>query len=291
MAAKNRLTVTRDDLHRVRWDNINWTSFLAIAALHAGVLLAPFYFTWSALGVAAFLWWVSGGIGVCLGFHRLLTHRSFQTYKPLEYIITTCGALSLQGSPIFWVGTHRMHHRDSDTDGDPHSPKHGFDWSHMLWCVTGDPLGRDPRELARDMERDPVHRWLDRYYWVPQLVLGVVLYAVGGMPWLIWGVCVRTVFSYHSTWFVNSAGHTWGYRNFDTNEFSTNNWWVAILAFGEGWHNNHHAFARSARHGLRWFEFDLTWYTIWLMEKLHLAWNVHVADPWGEQLSGREGAR
>ena len=283
MANKNRQTISRDNLHRVRWDNINWPSFLGIAALHVGCLAAPFYFTWGALAVAGFLWWVAGGIGVCLGFHRMLTHRSFQTFKPIEYIITTCGALSVQGSPIYWVGTHRMHHRDSDTDADPHSPKHGFDWAHMMWCVTSDPLGREPRDLAMDMQRDPVHRWLDRYYWVPQVGLGAILYAIGGMPWFIWGVCVRTVFSYHATWFVNSAGHTWGYRNFDTREFSTNNWWVAVLAFGEGWHNNHHAFSRSARHGLRWFEIDMTWYTIRLMEKLHLAWNVHVADPWGEQ--------
>ncbi len=134
-----------------------------------------------------------------------------------------------------------------------------------------------------DMQRDPVHRWLDTYYWVPTIVLGAILYAIGGMPWFIWGVCVRTVFAYHATWLVNSAGHTWGYRTFETHEFSTNNWWVAVLSFGEGWHNNHHAFARSARHGLRWWEIDVTWYTIRLMEKLHLAWNVHVADPWGKR--------
>ena len=175
MANLKRQTVARDDLHKIRWDNINWPSFLGIAGLHVACLAAPFYFTWSALGIAAGLWWLTGGIGVCLGFHRLLTHRSFETWKPLEYVITTLGALSVQGSPIYWVGTHRMHHRDSDTDADPHSPKHGFDWSHVLWCVTSDPLGRNPRDLAKDMQRDPVHRWLDRYYWGPTVVLGVVL--------------------------------------------------------------------------------------------------------------------
>ena len=283
MSQKKRQIIERDELHRVRWDNINWPIFLGLAGLHVGCLLAPFYFTWGAFSVALFLWWLTGGIGICLGFHRLLTHRGFQTFKPIEYAITVFGTMSLQGSPIHWVGTHRMHHRDSDREGDPHSPKHGFDWSHMLWCVTSDPFGREPRDLAKEMQSDPVHRWLDRYYWAPLVGLAAVLYVIGGMPWLVWGVFVRTVFSYHATWFVNSAGHTWGYRNFDTREYSTNNWWVALLAFGEGWHNNHHAFSRSARHGLRWWEIDMTWYTIRLMEKLHLVWNVHVADPWGEE--------
>ena len=288
MGKSSTPTVARDDLHRVRLENINWGSFLGIGGLHVGVLLAPFFFTWGALGVAIFLWWLSGGIGVCLGFHRLLTHRSFQTWKPLEYLITVCGTLSWQTGPIHWVGIHRMHHRDSDTDTDPHSPKHGFDWAHVLWCLVEDPLGRDPRALAIDLQLDPVHRFLDRYFWLPQVFLAAILYAIGGWPWGVWGICVRTVFSYHATWFVNSAGHTWGYRNFETREFSTNNWWVAILAFGEGWHNNHHAFSRSARHGLRWFEIDLTWWTIWLMQKTGLAWNVHVAE-WSASSTGADG--
>lgn len=255
-----------------------WGNAVAILGLHVGALLAPFFFSWSAVGVAVLLWWVSGGLGVCLGYHRLLTHRSFETPRLVEYALTAFGNLTWQGSPIRWVGTHRMHHRDSDTETDPHSPRHGFSWAHMLWCLIEDPLGRDPKALAQDMQRDPVHRFLDRYFWLPQVVLAVVLYLAGGWPWVIWGVCVRTVFTYHATWFVNSAAHTWGYRNFDTLENSHNTWWVALLSFGEGWHNNHHAYARSARHGMRWWEIDLTYWTIRAMEKLRLARRVYALD-------------
>jgi len=269
--------------HRVDFRNMHWGNTIAILGLHVACLVAPFYFTWSALGIAVFLWWLAGGLGVCMGYHRLLTHRSFETWKPIEYVITLLGNLSWQGGAVRWVGTHRMHHRDSDTDSDPHTPKHGFNWAHILWCLYKDPLGRNPRDLAKDLQRDPVHRVLDRFFWVPQIVLAGVLYALGGLPWVIWGVCVRTVFSYHATWFVNSAGHTWGYRNFETRENSRNSWWVALVSFGEGWHNNHHAFARSARHGLRWFEVDTTWWTIRIMQALGLAWNVHVADPGGKE--------
>jgi stearoyl-CoA desaturase (delta-9 desaturase) len=264
-----------DEYQRIRPDDMLWGNVVAIGALHVGALLAPFFFSWSALAVAVVLWWISGGLGVCLGYHRLLTHRSFETPKIIEYALTIFGNLTWQGSPIRWVGTHRMHHRDSDTETDPHSPQHGFSWAHTFWCLMEDPLGRNPRELAGDMQRDKVHVILDRYFWVPQMILAVVLYALGGWPWVIWGICVRTVFTYHATWFVNSAAHTWGYRNFETRENSHNTWWVALLSFGEGWHNNHHAFARSARHGLRWWEIDLTYVTIRLMAMLRLAKNVH----------------
>lgn len=264
--------------HRIRRDEMLWGNVIAIGALHVGALMAPFFFSWSAVGVAVLLWWISGGLGICMGYHRLLTHRSFETPKVVEYALTVFGNLTWQGSPIRWVGTHRMHHRDSDTEGDPHSPQHGFSWAHTFWCLMEDPMGRDPRELAKDMQRDRVHVLLDRYFWVPQILLAVLLYSLGGWPWVIWGICVRTVFSYHATWFVNSAAHTWGYRNFETLENSHNTWWVALVSFGEGWHNNHHAFARSARHGLRWWEVDLTYMTIKVMKTLGLAKNVHAVS-------------
>jgi len=264
--------------HHIRLNEMLWGNVIAIGGLHVGALLAPFFFSWSAVGVAVFLWWISGGLGICLGYHRLLTHRSFETPKMVEYALTIFGNLTWQGAPIRWVGTHRMHHRDSDTETDPHSPRHGFSWAHAFWCLMEDPLGRDPRELAKDMQRDRVHLLLDRYFWVPQIVLAVLLHALGGWPWVIWGICVRTVFSYHATWFVNSAAHTWGYRNFETRENSHNTWWVALLSFGEGWHNNHHAFARSARHGLRWWELDLTYLTIRVMQALGLARDVYAVE-------------
>ncbi len=241
---------------------------MALAALLPGM------FSWSALAVMLVLTWATAGLGITMGFHRLLTHASFHTWKPVRYLLTMLGCLTLQGSPIQWVGTHRLHHAESDTDHDPHSPRHGFTWAHMLWCMVLNPNGNDARSAAKDLLRDPGMRWIDRLWIVPTLALGAALYLIGDWPWVVWGIGVRTVVVYHGTWFVNSAAHTWGYRNFQTTDNSRNTWWVAILSFGEGWHNNHHAQQRSAAHGMRWFEFDMTWWTIWIMEKLGLAWDV-----------------
>jgi len=249
--------------------------------MHAGCLLAPFFFTWSGLGLAVGLWWLCGGLGICLCFHRLLTHRSFRTPKIVEYILTILGTMNWQGSPICWVGTHRIHHKHSDSDEDPHSPRHGFNWAHMLWCLTRvRPGQRSPRLAALDLQRDRIMAWIDRLHFLPQFVLAGALFAIGhfafdaGLSWLFWGVCVRTVWVYHVTWFVNSASHTWGYQTFDTGDDSKNTWWVALLGFGEGWHNNHHAVQRSAAHGMRWWEIDTTYWVIKAMSWVGLARDV-----------------
>jgi stearoyl-CoA desaturase (delta-9 desaturase) len=270
-----------------RWKHVDWVPFTAIGLLHVACLAAPFYFSWSALGIAILFWWIAGGLGVCLCYHRLLTHRSFKTPKVVEYALTAMGCLNLQGGPIKWVGTHRIHHKESDSELDPHSPRHGFDWAHVLWAVVNDPYGRDLRRYAPDLRADPVMVWLDRYFWIPQVVVAAALYAMGGLPWLIWGVAVRTVFTYHATWFVNSASHTWGYRNFETRELSRNLWWVSLLAFGEGWHNNHHAFPRSAAHGLRRLELDPTYWTIKAMSWVGLARDIHVPRAALDQVRSR----
>jgi sn-1 stearoyl-lipid 9-desaturase len=261
---------------------IDWVVVVGIGAMHLGCLLAPFTFTWSGLGLMLALWFICGTIGITLCYHRLLTHRSFQTPKIVEYLLTVIGTLNWQGGPVRWVGTHRLHHRDSDQAGDPHSPEHGFTWSHVLWTLHKDGPGFRPYEAAKDLLRDPVTRGLDRFFYLPQFALCGLLYGVGhliggpwlGLSWLIWGTCVRTVVGYHATWFVNSASHTWGYRNFHTPDGSRNNWWVALLTCGEGWHNNHHAQQRSAAHGMRWFELDVTYVIIRLMEAVGLARKV-----------------
>ncbi|MCG3179560.1 MAG: hypothetical protein BIFFINMI_01897 [Phycisphaerae bacterium] len=237
--------------------------------MHVACLAAPFTFTWSGLVVFGGLVWLTGAIGVTLTFHRLLTHRSFSVPAWLEYVLTVIGTLAWQGGAVQWVGTHRLHHKHSDGDEDPHTPRHGFTWAHMLWCMhreAGGPVSA--RQAAGDLVRDPVHRWIDRLFWLPQVLLAVGLYFAGqwwsgsGWSWVVWGVAARVVFVYHGTWFVNSAAHTWGYRNYETPDGSTNLWWVGLLAFGEGWHNNHHAHQRSAAHGQRWWELDMTYWTI-----------------------------
>jgi stearoyl-CoA desaturase (delta-9 desaturase) len=262
-------------IRRFHRDRILWSRFWGIAVLHLLCLLAPFQFSWSALGVAVLLSWAACGLGISMGYHRLLTHRGFETSKVFHRLLAILGTLNYQGGPIDWVGIHRTHHRDADTDHDPHSPEHGFLWAHVLWCVCRDPLGRDTSEAAKDLKKDRFHVLLNRWSFAPQVVLAVVLWALGGWSWVIWGVAVRTIFTYHTTWLVNSASHTWGYRNFATKDGSKNTWWVALLSWGEGWHNNHHAHPRSARHGLRRFEIDATWWTLRVLEKLGVVWNLY----------------
>ncbi len=259
---------------QLAFSNVLWLNVLAIGTLHVLCVFAPMTFSWSALALMFALSWLCGGLGICLGYHRLLTHRSFKTPAWMEYTLALLGCMNWQGGPVHWVGIHRIHHNESDQPDDPHSPQHGFTWAHILWCMIREPDGCDPRNAARDLRRDPIHAFIDDWYWVPQFALAGLLYLLGGWSWVIWGVCVRTVFVYHATWFVNSASHTWGYRNYETTDGSKNLWWVALLSFGEGWHNNHHAFQRSAAHGLRWWEFDPTHWTIRLMQLVGLARDV-----------------
>lgn len=259
-------------------DQINWVTATFMGLFHLGAIAAVFFFTWKALAVAAFLWLVSGSWGIGMGYHRLLTHRGYKTPKWVEYFLTVCATLSLEGGPIFWVATHRIHHKFSDVEGDPHSPIDGKWWAHMGWILTGKSMHHDTTTLAKyvpDLAKDKFHVWITKYHYVPIIVLGLTLLAIGGLPFLMWGIFLRTVVGLHATWLVNSATHTWGSRRFATRDLSTNNWWVAILTFGEGWHNNHHAHPVSARHGLRWYEVDMNWYGIWALKKLGLARHVY----------------
>jgi stearoyl-CoA desaturase (delta-9 desaturase) len=254
---------------------------IALGMIHLAACAAffPAFFSWSAVAVALVLYYFTGGIGICLGYHRLLTHRSMKLAGPLEHIVATLGVLALQGGPISWVATHRAHHAYSDTERDPHDSSRGFLWSHMEWLYRTNParLSREEeRRFAPDLYADPYLRFLDDYAPWTQVVLGLALFAAGGWSWVVWGVFVRLVVLYHATWLVNSAAHLFGYRTYTApgKDHSTNNWVVGIIAWGEGWHNNHHAFPFSARHGLRWYEVDVTWWAITLLERCGLASEV-----------------
>ncbi len=223
----------------IDWRNLNWLVIGGIALVHAVALGAvlPRFFSWSGVILLLAMIWVSGGVGVTLCYHRLLTHRSFKTPRWFEYLLTICGCLAWQGGPIEWVGIHRLHHKHSDTDHDPHSPQHGFTWAHILWTLHRRVEGINGRDAAKDLQRDTGLLWIDRLFWLPQLALAGVLFGIGwavggsdlGLSWVIWGVALRTVIVFHSTWFVNSAAHTWGYQNYEeTGEKSTNLWWVAF---------------------------------------------------------------
>jgi sn-1 stearoyl-lipid 9-desaturase len=261
---------------------------IGLAIVHACALAAlwPPFFHWQALVLVAAISYVTGALGITLCYHRTLTHRSLRLRKPLEYLLATCGTLAMQGDPITWVATHRKHHAHADREGDPHSIHLGFMWAHMDWLYrdnTDLPTEEEVRRFAPDLCADPYYRAL-RYLSLPlQVVFGLILLAIGGWSWVVWGIFVRLVISYHSTWLVNSAAHMLGYRTYQTSDRSTNCWWVALISFGEGWHNNHHAFPFSARHGLRWFEIDLTWWHVKLLAFLRLADRIKVPSRFMQQ--------
>ena len=270
---------------------MNWPIVIWIALVHMLAVAAPFFFSWPALITCIILAFVTGSLGVCMGYHRLLTHQSFKTYRPIRWLLAFLGGLSGEGSALTWVAQHRKHHAFSDQDGDPHSPRDGKWWCHLLWFMPD--FGRKwHRELlhryAPDMVKDKMMVVIHHMFLPSHFILAVMLFLMGyfgptswglGSAWggwsmVFWGLGVRMVYVLHITWFVNSATHLWGYRNYETSDDSRNLWWVGLLAWGEGWHNNHHAYQRVASQGHRWWEIDFTYWCILLMEKLGLAWDV-----------------
>jgi sn-1 stearoyl-lipid 9-desaturase len=257
-----------------------WGVILFMAAIHIAALFAllPSNFSWAAVGIAVLFHWVTGGLGITLGWHRLVTHRSFVLPKWLEYFFVFCGALSCQGGVIDWVGEHRQHHLYSDQNLDPHDSNKGFWWSHILWLFYESHAETEIDRYTKDIADDPVYQFFQKKFIPIQVALGVVLYLLGGWSFVVWGIFVRLVVTFHCTWFVNSATHKFGYRTYESGDRSTNCWWVALVSYGEGWHNNHHAFQYSARHGMQWWEIDITWMTIQLLEALGLATKVKLVE-------------
>jgi len=254
--------------------SINWPTLIFLILAHVATVAALFFWSWPGVIAFAILAWVSGSLGIGMGWHRLMTHRGYKVPKVIEYFLVLCGSLALEGGPIQWATTHRIHHAHTDKEGDPHTPRDGRWWAHIGWIVTPTAQVLDQTQLRRyapDLMNQRFYRWLNRFYWLPLLLLGVGLLAFGGWRVMLWGIFLRVTLGLHFTWLVNSATHIWGRRRFKTNDDSRNNWWVALLSFGEGWHNNHHAHPRAARHGLTWYEIDVNWYGIRLLQLLGLA--------------------
>lgn len=247
-----------------------------ILSMHILALFAPATFSWPMVGAFLVMYFITGCLGITLGYHRLLAHRSFTVPKWLEHVFAYCGVLSMQGDPAEWASTHRYHHKHCDTPLDPHSTYEGFWWAHMGWLLDSEAtLGRvADRSNVADIMKDPFYEGIQKNYMWHVAAQLVALYAIGGFPLLVWGGALRVVWVYHVTWFVNSATHCWGYQDYDCGDLSKNNWWVGILAWGEGWHNNHHAFEFSARHGLENNQIDVTWMVIKALQKVGLATNV-----------------
>ena len=260
---------------------LNWSITIVLVALHLGAAAALFMFSWRLLLVSIFFYWVSVGLGISLGYHRLHTHRSYKLPLWLEHFLAVCGTLSLQGGPIFWVATHRIHHQYSDRPGDPHSPREGAWWAHIGWLLVGESKHNNTKLMSKyapDLAKDRFYVVLNDWHWVPIVLLAALLFAIGGLPLMLWGTFAQLTFGLHATWAVNSATHMWGGRRFKTRDDSRNNWWVALVSFGEGWHNNHHAHPTSARHGLAWYEFDPSWITITILKYFGVAKAIRVAN-------------
>lgn len=256
---------------------VNWANVIFLIFAHAAAVAALFFWSWPAVITAVVLYWVGGSLGIGMGFHRLLTHRGYKVPKAVEYFLATCGTLALEGGPIQWVVTHRIHHAHADRAGDPHTPRDGGWWAHIGWILWGTAQNHSPATIARyapDLLKDSYYRWLNRFYYVPILVLGIALFVFGGWGVMLWGVFLRSILAFHATWLVNSATHLWGRTRFETGDDSRNSWWVALLTFGEGWHNNHHAHPTSARHGLHWYEIDINWLGIRALQLLGLAHGI-----------------
>jgi fatty-acid desaturase len=281
------------NLRRIVWPYATTVCLYHLLALTA---VLPWLFSWTGVVLAFLGLYVFGSLGVNLAYHRLLTHRGFACPKWLEYAFVILGVCSMQDTPARWAAVHRRHHEHADRQDDPHSPLAGALWGHVIWMLVEN---RDLSGLgiyeryAKDILRDPFYRRLERTLLYPSIILAswavfflggaAASLATGGTPAeaaqfgssvLVWGVFVRTVAVWHITWSVNSAAHLWGYRNYDTKDQSRNNWLVALIACGEGWHNNHHAQPRAACHGHKPWELDAVYGVIRTLEACGLAWNV-----------------
>jgi fatty-acid desaturase len=282
---------------------VSWIDAAGILTLHLLALLAfvPWLFSWTGVIVGFIGLYVFGTLGISICFHRLLTHRGFVCPKPLEHAFAILGICSMQDTPARWVAMHRRHHEHSDEQPDPHSPLVNFFWAHMGWLILKNReltrLGLTNR-YAKDVLRDRFYVLVERKGpWLSIVAASWLIFLTGGfiaelllggsamqalqfgLSLLVWGVFVRTVLVWHNTWSVNSVTHVWGYRNYETDESSRNNLIVGYLSAGEGWHNNHHADPRSARHGHMWWELDVTWLTIQLLAALGLADKVVTPSP------------
>jgi len=279
---------------RLNLGNIDWIVTGFLVTVHLGCLAAPFFFSWTGLAVCLAFHWLTCSIGICLGYHRYLSHRSMKLKTPAKFMVLLAGCLSGEGSPLSWAATHRLHHQKSDQDGDPHSPLVGPWWSHLMWLFvhrTPEDSATLYRRYAPELIEDRMVQFFEKTFAFWLWAQGLALLAAGwmlggwtlGVSLLVWGMCVRMVLAYHSTWFVNSATHLWGYRNYDTRDESRNLWWVAILAYGEGWHNNHHAHPSVAPAGHRWWEVDITWWAIRSLKMIGQAWDVRDQIPRGRK--------
>jgi stearoyl-CoA desaturase (delta-9 desaturase) len=253
---------------------VNVASTGVVLGVHGVCVLAPFVAcSWRVVGLAGASY-VLQTWGVTAGYHRYFSHHAFKTSRVFQFVMAWLGCAAMQNGPLWWASGHRRHHRFSDRPGDPHSPVLGGFWhAHLGWVLSGD---NDKPDLANVNELSGFAelRFLDRFKWLPTLATGVVCAFVFGWPGIVWGLGIATTLAFHAPLLVNSAGHLWGARRFQTKDGSRNNAVLGVLVLGEGWHNNHHHDPSCARHGFAWWELDVTYCVIWLLSKLGVVWDV-----------------
>jgi len=253
-----------------RRERVEWLRISPFIAMHLGCL-GVFFTPWHpAAAVTGLLLYLLRMFAITAFYHRYFSHRSFRTSRALQFVFALIGGMSAQRGALWWAAHHRKHHRRSDTPADVHSPRqHGFLWSHMGWFTSRSNYATDLREVG-DLARYPELRFLDRYDVLPPALLGLLLLLLGGWPYLLWGFFVSTVLLFHGTFCINSLAHRLGSQRYATGDDSRNSMLLALITLGEGWHNNHHQHAGLARQGLLWWELDVSWYLLLLLERLGL---------------------
>ncbi|WLQ12756.1 acyl-CoA desaturase [Hahella aquimaris] len=267
-------------------DAVDWRRVWPFVGIHLACL-AALWVGWSPVAVwVAVAAYLVRMFAITAFYHRYFAHKSFRTSRPVQFIFAVLGASATQRGPLWWAAHHRHHHRTSDTEADPHSPRHGFWRSHAGWFLGGKHF-KAPLNLMKDFSQYPELRWLDRFDMCVPLAFGVGMWCLGeglahmaphlqtnGWQMLVWGYFISTVALIHATLAINSLAHRWGARRYETGDDSRNNFILALLTLGEGWHNNHHHYSGSARQGFFWWEFDLSYYLLRLMAALGLIWDL-----------------
>jgi stearoyl-CoA desaturase (delta-9 desaturase) len=278
---------TAEEIRNASWI-VRGLRLIPFAAMHLACLGVIWVgWSWVAVLTAVILYAVR--MFAITGFyHRYFSHRTFRTSRFMQFAFGVLGCSAVQRGPLWWAAHHREHHRHSDQEGDLHSPRlHGFLWAHLFWFLSPENAATNTKAVP-DLHKFPELRWIDRYDGVVPILLAMLMFGLGWFlgefvpswgtdQWqmLVWGFFISTVVCYHATYTINSLCHVWGGRRFNTKDDSRNNFWLALLTFGEGWHNNHHHFPGAARQGFYWWELDLTYYVLWCMSKVGIVWDLN----------------
>ncbi|MEM7409254.1 MAG: acyl-CoA desaturase [Myxococcota bacterium] len=255
------------------WTRQDWPAVIVYWGLHAAALLALYVASgpleWTLLGVTFY----ARLFGITGGYHRYFAHKSYRTSRAFQFVLALVACSATQKGPLWWAGHHRDHHKNADGPGDLHSPRDGLYHAHQGWIFEGQWDGT-PLDRIEEFARYPELVWLNRNHHVPPFALAILCFAIGGFSGLIWGYVLSTVLLWHATYTINSLAHVWGSRRYETRDDSRNNFWLALLTLGEGWHNNHHHFCASARQGFRWWEIDVTYYVLRGLAAVGLVWDI-----------------